>query len=180
MSDYLNKVDSSDEEVEAPVCTLQDFEIADIRANCANLKAEGNAFFSDKDYNSALGKYTEIIKLLKEANLPPDDIILCNRSATYLALKRYVPASFDAQQAAKTNPDNWKAHWRNGIAILHMAKKKFRSKQAMVAFEGCLRCSTLPDHKRQEITQELERAKARLEQQDAETPMPDMSNCAPS
>lgn len=95
-------------------------------------------------------------------------MILCNRSATYLALKRYVPASFDALLASKANPDNWKAHWRHGVSILHMAKKKFRSKQAIQAFEGCLKCSTLPDNKRAEITSELAKAKARLEQQDAE------------
>mgnify|MGYP003386476655 CR=1 len=44
----------------------------------------------------------------------------------------------------------------------------YRSKQAMQAFEACLKCSTLPDAKRDEINRELERAKRRLEKQDAE------------
>ena len=97
-----------------------------------------------------------------------------------MAMARYVPASHDALMASKANPQNWKAHWRHGVSILHMAKKKFRSKQAIQAFEDCLKCSTLPDAKRAEIVSELGKAKSRLEQQDADTPMPDMSNCAPS
>jgi len=56
MSDYLSRADSSDEE--APVCTLNEVEIAEITANCATLKAEGNACFSAKDYDGALAKYT--------------------------------------------------------------------------------------------------------------------------
>ena len=66
------------------------------------------------------------MKLLKESKLTLDDIILANRSAAYLALKRYVPASHDAFQASKINKDNWKAHWRYGISIMFMAQKKFR------------------------------------------------------
>ena len=68
----------------------------------------------------------EILKILKESKLPMDDIILANRSASYLALKKYVPASHDAFQACRVNKDNWKAHWRYGISIMFMTQKKFR------------------------------------------------------
>ncbi len=106
--------------------------------------------------------------------------MLCNRSAAYLALKRWVPAAHDALTAGRANPGNWKAHWRHGVSLLCMAPRKFRSKQAMQSFERCLSCESLPANKRQEIQSELAKARARLEQQDAETPMPDMSRCMPS
>ena len=108
------------------------------------------------------------MKLLKSSKLPMDDVILTNRSATYLALKKYVPASHDAFQASKLNKDNWKAHWRYGIAIMYMTPKKFRTKQAIQAFENCLQCSSLPAGKQAEINNELEKAKRRLEKQDEE------------
>ena len=83
---------------------------------------------------------------------------------------------------------------------MSMQAKKFRTKQAIEviltltltlplilttifvqqAFEKCALCESLPDNKRGDVRQQLGRAKHRLEQQDAETPMPDMSNCAPS
>jgi hypothetical protein len=99
--------------------------------------------------------------------LPRDDAILTNRSATYLALKRYVPACHDAIQAAEVNPDNWKAHWRQGVALMGMGKKKFRTKQAMQAFEKCGRCTSLPASKRSEVEREYMKAKHLLEEQDA-------------
>lgn len=100
--------------------------------------------------------------------MPRDDAILCNRSATYLGLKRYVPACHDAIQAAEVNPDNWKAHWRQGLALMSMGKKKFRSKQAIAAFEKCGNCSTLPENKREDVRKEYMKARALLEKQDAE------------
>jgi hypothetical protein len=80
---------------------------------------------------------------------------------------RYVPASHDALQASKVNPDNWKAHWRQGVAIMHMAQRKFRTKQAVAAFERCAECSTLPENKRAEVQQAIKGGKARLADQDA-------------
>ena len=120
-----------------------------------------------------------------------DDVILCNRSASYLALKRsvfkvlslivkdfylrkcnallyrYIPASHDALQASKVNPDNWKSHWRQGVSIMHMAPRKFRTKQAIAAFERCSQCSTLPENKQTEVQKAIRDSKARLEAQDA-------------
>lgn len=179
MSNYLNSEDS-DEEASEIVCTLSEEEVNAVREQCAEIKTEANAAFAAKDYEVAVEKYTNILNLLKTSNLPPDDVILCNRSASYLALKRYVPASHDALQASKVNPDNWKSHWRQGVAIMHMAQRKFRTKQAVAAFERCAECSTLPENKRGEVRQAIQGAKARLADQDANTPMPDMSNCAPS
>jgi hypothetical protein len=79
MSDYLEKADSSDEEEAAPVCTLSETEIAEVRENCAALKAEGNACFSAKDYDGALAKYT--VGLGQR-----DRAVLVNCLLTYVAL----------------------------------------------------------------------------------------------
>ena len=65
------------------------------------------------------------------------------------------------------NPDNWKAHWRQGVAVMHMAQRKFRTKQAVAAFERCAACSSLPDNKRGEVQQAIQGGKARLADQDA-------------
>ena len=36
----------------------------------------------------------------------------------YLALKRYIPAFHDALESANIDPNNWKAYWRQGVALL--------------------------------------------------------------
>mmetsp|Transcript_7110 Transcript_7110/g.10602 ORF Transcript_7110/g.10602 Transcript_7110/m.10602 type:complete len:179 (+) Transcript_7110:52-588(+) len=178
MTSYLNEPDTdSDHEVE---CSLSEEEINELKIRFETLKAEGNALFSSQDLEGALEKYSEIIRLRKSSNLPPDDVILANRSATYMGLKRYVPASHDALQAAKANPNNWKAHWRHALSLMEMAPKRFRTNQAIASLETCKTCATLPDSKRSDVEAQLQKARARLAKQDAETPMPDMSNCAPS
>ena len=107
---------------------------------------------------------------MKTSHLPPDDVILCNRSATYLGLKKYVPAGHDALQAAKANPDNWKAHWRHAVSIMALTPKRFRTKQALASLEKCLACSTLPDNKRNEVNEFIKKATDRLNMQDAQVP----------
>jgi hypothetical protein len=91
-----------------------------------------------------------------------------------MALKKYVPASHDALQAAKVNPNNWKAHWRHAISLLAMVPKRFRTKQAITSLETCASCATLPAEKQREIQDKLNYANARLAQQDAE-----VSPCPP-
>ena len=80
-------------------------------------------------------------------------------------------------QAGKADPDNWKAHWRQALALKGMTKKKFRTRQAIEALETCLKCEKLPDEKRPQVEEMLSKTKAFLRMQDEETPMPDMSNC---
>ena len=117
---------------------------------------------------------------MKKVNLPSDTIIYANRSATYLALQRYVPACHDAILSSRSDPNNWKADWRQAVALNGMSKKKFRTKQAIEALEKCLSCSTLPEDKKPEVSSLLVKTKQFLQKQDDETPMADMSNCAPS
>lgn len=66
------------------------------------------------------------------------------------------------------DPLNWKGHWRKGVALMSMSKRAFRTKQAIEAFESCLKCDTLPANKLSEVKAELSKARFRLEQQDAE------------
>ena len=101
MSSYLNEEDSdSDGErnvaVKGEPMTAEQTEGVVVMA--AALKAEGNGHFSKGEFEEALAKYTAAVNTLKEAGLPKDCLILLNRSATYLALKRYVPALNDANQ----------------------------------------------------------------------------------
>lgn len=70
--------------------------------------------------------------------------------------------------SAEIDANNWKAHWRQGVALLAMVKKKFRTQQAIEAFERCLRCSSLPPSKADEVKTELRRARTRLAQQEEE------------
>jgi tetratricopeptide (TPR) repeat protein len=180
MSRYLDEQDTDDETggVALPPVDPEAQRLAIEEA--VSLKGLGNTAFGEKDYDEALKHYSAAVKLLKDTRCPRDALILLNRSATFLALKRFVPALYDATQAAEVDPDNWKAHWRQGVALLSMTKKKFRTQQAKAAFEACLKCSTLPADKRDEVTRELSKANALWEKQDAETPPADLSNCAPS
>ena len=108
MSSYLETNSDSDDE---EIITTTEQEKALGKEKASRLKSEGDDHFRLKDYNAALQFYTEAIKCLKSSGLPNDAVLLCNRSATYLLLKRYVPACHDAVQSAKIDPDNWKGTW---------------------------------------------------------------------
>lgn len=57
MSGYLDDDhDTSDDE--GQVNTLTEDEIDAIRAQCGDIKAEGNALYSSKDFDGAIEKYT--------------------------------------------------------------------------------------------------------------------------
>eukprot|EP01036_Dinobryon_divergens_P023298 gene23298-31626_t len=179
MSSYLESGDSTDDSVDNEKAISEE-ELAQIKEECVQLKSAGNELFSQSLYTEAIVKYSEAVKILKNAHLPKDSIILLNRCAAYLAINKYVPALNDANQAIEIDPENWKGHWRKGVALMSMAKRPFRTKQALEAFETCASCSSLPASKRSEVQNELNKARARMEQQDAESPPPDLSKCVPS
>lgn len=66
------------------------------------------------------------------------------------------------------------------MALMSMSKRKFRTQQAIDAFESCYKCDSLPANKKNDVTIELSKARVLLERQDAETPPADLSRCAPS
>jgi tetratricopeptide (TPR) repeat protein len=180
MASYLDGPDSDDDgkAPKAPAKVYTEAEVQAAKEAALALKGEGNEAFAASNFDEAAAKYTQALNALKGAGLPPDVLILLNRSASYLGLKRYVPALNDANIAAELDASNWKAHWRKGVALMAMSKRLFRSKQAVQAFEACLVCGTLPDAKVAEVQGELRKAQARLEQQEAETPPADLSKCA--
>ena len=104
MSSYLDEKDSdSDDGGKNSVGKIQLEPLTEeqregVLAECAGLKTEGNGHFSKSEFEEALAKYTAAVNLLKTSDLPKDSLILLNRSATFLALKRYVPALNDANQ----------------------------------------------------------------------------------
>jgi tetratricopeptide (TPR) repeat protein len=167
MSSYLESADTDDEQ-EVNSSTFSEEQIITAKDAAAALKGEGNDAFSSGNLDLAVEKYTEALNALKKVGLPKDPIILLNRSASYLGLKRYVPALNDANQAAEIDATNWKAHWRKGVALMSMSKRIFRTKQAIAAFESCLSCGTLPENKKAEAESELQKARQRFAQQEAE------------
>jgi tetratricopeptide (TPR) repeat protein len=97
MSSYLNESDSDEDTPGAARVELGEEQKAEVMEMTASLKSEGNAHFSSGEYEQALERYTAAVNCLKEAGLK-DCLILLNRSATYLAMQRYVPALNDANQ----------------------------------------------------------------------------------
>jgi len=102
MSSYLDEPDSDEEGGPEPTVNLEEQELA--QGEVMKLKDEGGAYFKDQNFDEALRCYTACITKLKKAGLPRDSVILANRSATYLALKRFVPACHDAMQSAEADP----------------------------------------------------------------------------
>lgn len=104
MSSYLDEKDSDSDDggsntgAKTKSEPVTEEQRESILSMCAALKTEGNGHFSKSEFEEALAKYTAAVNLLKNSNLPKDVLILLNRSATYLALKRYVPALNDANQ----------------------------------------------------------------------------------
>ncbi|TFY83617.1 hypothetical protein EWM64_g403 [Hericium alpestre] len=73
----------------------------------AGLKAEGNAFYTKKEYQPAIGKYTEAIAVDGK-----NAVLYCNRAACHLALKDYQKARADSQKATELDPKYSKAWGR--------------------------------------------------------------------
>ena len=68
----------------------------------------------------------------------------------------------------EVDPTNWKGHWRKGVALMSMSQRKFRTQQAIEAFQNCRDCLTLPATKRDEVLAELTKAQQRLNRQEEE------------
>ncbi|TCD61454.1 hypothetical protein EIP91_008411 [Steccherinum ochraceum] len=80
------------------------------QAQNAKLKEEGNALFAKKDYEAAVRKYTEALKL--------DDnnaVIYANRSACFYNRKKYSDALTDATRATGIDPSYAKG-WSRAAA----------------------------------------------------------------
>ncbi|XP_070768022.1 sperm-associated antigen 1-like [Enoplosus armatus] len=76
-----------------------------------SLKQEGNDFVKKGQYQDALGKYTECLKLK-----PEECAIYTNRALCYLKLERFAEAKQDCDAALKLEPSNKKAFYRRALA----------------------------------------------------------------
>lgn len=82
------------------------------KALAQSKKAEGNAFFKNKSYREAIGKYTEAI----DAD-PSDVTFYSNRSACHAALEQWEKAAEDGRQCIITDKSFVKGYFRAAIAL---------------------------------------------------------------
>ncbi|XP_034384847.1 sperm-associated antigen 1-like isoform X2 [Cyclopterus lumpus] len=75
------------------------------------LKQEGNDFVKKGQYQDALGKYSEGLKLK-----PEECAIYTNRALCYLKLERFAEAKQDCDAALRVEPTNKKAFYRRALA----------------------------------------------------------------
>lgn len=85
----------------------------EIKAQAAKFKEEGNAAFAAGQWEAALGKFTEAIKVD-----PKDHVFFSNRSAANLQLRRTRDAVSDAEECVRLNPSWAKGYSRLGAALL--------------------------------------------------------------
>ncbi|CAK6967147.1 sperm-associated antigen 1-like [Scomber scombrus] len=75
------------------------------------LKTEGNEYVKKGQFQDALGKYTECLKLK-----PEECAVYTNRALCYLKLERFTEAKQDCDAALKLEPTNKKAFYRRALA----------------------------------------------------------------
>lgn len=89
----------------------------------AELKAQGNASFAAKDYESAIKHYGDAIAAAEQAGEKDQlHVLYSNRSASYAGLKNWDQALQDAEATIRANPSFAKGYGRKGSA-LHGARK---------------------------------------------------------
>lgn len=80
-------------------------------------KNEGNGFFKAKDFNAAIAKYTEGVKVD-----PSYHVLYSNRSQAYFNLGKYAEAAQDGQLCMNANPKFVKGYHRRANALLQLNK----------------------------------------------------------
>lgn len=108
-------------------------EPAPINPEAEKLKSAGNAAMQQKDYKTAIQKYTEAISYA-----PTNPIYLSNRAAAYSASGDHTSAVQDAELAVSADPKYTKAWSRLGLArfALGDAKGSVEAYQQGIDFEG--------------------------------------------
>lgn len=101
----------------------------------AELKAQGNASFAAKDYNSAIQHYTAALEAAEKSGEKDGvHVLYSNRSASYAGLKNWEAALSDATATIEANPTFAKGYGRKGSA-LHGAH---RFDEAIAAYKAGL------------------------------------------
>lgn len=106
---------------------------AAINPEAEKLKSAGNAAMQQKDYKTAIAKYSEAITLS-----PTNPIYLSNRAAAYSASGDHASAVRDAELAVAADPKYTKAWSRLGLARFAMgdARGSVDAYQQGIDFEG--------------------------------------------
>lgn len=104
-----------------------------INPEAEKLKSAGNAAMQQKDYKTAIAKYTEAI-----AFHPTNPIYLSNRAAAYSASGDHAAAVKDAEIAVAADPKYTKAWSRLGLARFAMgdARGSVEAYQQGIDYEG--------------------------------------------
>jgi small glutamine-rich tetratricopeptide repeat-containing protein alpha len=97
------------------------------------LKSAGNAAMQQKDYKTAIDKYTEAVSMS-----PANPIYLSNRAAAYSASGDHTAAAADAEIAVAADPKYTKAWSRLGLAkfALGDARGSAEAYQKGIEYEG--------------------------------------------
>lgn len=128
-------------------------EDAETKAKAESLKLEGNKAMASKDFDLAIKKYTEAIKVL-----PTNAVYYANRAAAHSSLKAYDEAIEDAESAIKTDPIYSKGYSRLGYA-------KFALGQAEEALEAYKKVLDIEGDKASDVMKrDYETAKKKVEQ----------------
>jgi len=90
----------------------------EILERAAELRAEGNKAFTNKNYDDAIRLYTEALAL-SDLNA---HLLYSNRSAAFLFKGEHEKAIADAQKCLDLKPDWSKAYFRMGKALMAAAK----------------------------------------------------------
>ena len=98
------------------------------KRDAANFKTEGNSFFAKKEWQLAIGAYTNAIN-----SNPADATFYSNRSAAYMSAEMFDNALYDATMTRYLRPEWAKGCYR--MAIARLALEKFED-AAVSAFEG--------------------------------------------
>jgi tetratricopeptide (TPR) repeat protein len=103
------------------------------------LKSQGNAHMQKKEYEAALGCYTQALRLTPSG--PQSHVYFSNRAAALLSMKKFDQAILDSERALALQPTYGKAHARLGLA--HFLLGDYR--HAMEAYTVALKYE--PDNK---------------------------------
>jgi small glutamine-rich tetratricopeptide repeat-containing protein alpha len=141
-----------------------------INPEAEKLKSAGNAAMQQKDYKTAIAKYTEAISYS-----PTNPIYLSNRAAAYSASGDHVSAAADAEIAVAADPKYTKAWSRLGLAKFAMgdAKGSVEAYQKGIEYEG--------NGGSEAMRKGLETAKKRvaeMEQEEANLPEDDVDDAS--
>ncbi|KAJ6507819.1 hypothetical protein C8R47DRAFT_1099640 [Mycena vitilis] len=97
--------------------------------SAADLKAQGNVLFGQKNFGEAENKYTQAIEASGDTADPKGLAVLyANRAACRLSLQRFMDAAFDATKATQLDPAYPKALARLATAQDHLGKYESSTK----------------------------------------------------